>query len=100
MDGPGEDWHAGIGPKLGHQLSGFKSCFGKPYFVKLLFWNMRLLVFGSFQPTKWQVHMLQLVPLALNVLAALWSAGNSVSMSGGCEAAVPGRAQQPGPRGI
>lgn len=93
MDRPGEDWHAGTGPELSHQSSGFKSWFGKPYFVKLLFWKcyeivMKVLIFGCFQPTKMATACAAISASSPILFAALWDVDNSISVSGGCEAAM------------
>lgn len=88
MDRPGEDWHAGTGPELSHQSSGCKSWFGKPYFVKLLFWNMKVLIFGCFQPTKMATACAAISASSPILFAAPWDMDNSISVSGGCEAAM------------
>lgn len=49
---------------------------------------MKVLIFGCFQPTKMVTAYAAISASALILFAALWAMGNSISMSGCCEAAL------------
>lgn len=58
----------------------------KTYSVKLLWWNMRLLIFGCFQWTNMATAYASIRASALILFTALRNVGDAVSMSGEWEA--------------